>query len=63
MPGSIDAFVVDRDLAVLLSEDEAREHEPMGEPSLDDVVDAMKPYDESKLPDPFGALPTGLGDI
>lgn len=55
--------MVDRDLAVLLSEDEARQSGAMGEPSLDEVVDQIPAYDESGLPDPFGAVPSGLGGL
>lgn len=54
MPGSVDAFVMDRELAVLLNRREE-------EPDLDEVVDRLPVFDESQLDDPFSRVPEGMG--
>ncbi len=60
MPGSVDAFILDRDLAVRLDEDDRAEDQDM---STADAVDAVPVYDETQLPDVFAAPPAELGRL
>lgn len=49
------------DRALLARLVEAEQVQDAAEPTLDDVVDAMRPYDESAMPDPFAEIPRGMG--
>jgi hypothetical protein len=60
VPGSVDAFVLDRDLALRLDAEERKDEEPM---STADAADAIPAYDEGQLPDPFSAPPKELGRL
>lgn len=62
MPGSIDAFVVDRDLAELLAREDERDEQGMGgAASVDEMIDSIPGYDDGPAPDPFADLPAGMG--
>lgn len=52
--------MLDRDLAVLLDDDERRRADPGAVRSADELVDSLPAYDDGELPDPFAQIPRGM---
>lgn len=59
-PGSVEAFIVDRDLAIRLAAEDERAQQQ--DEQMTSVADAPE-YDESAMHDPFAAPPKEMGRL